>query len=63
MFLENYFKAKGFSFSCRLICNDDFENEILEPTLKAIESAEDTAELFARSVKMLEIPFGRLLFL
>ena len=55
VFLENYFKAKGFSFSFRLICNDDFEDEILAPTLKAIESAEDTAELFARSVKMLEM--------
>ena len=53
--LNDYFKKQGYSFEISVICNQDFAGILLDPTLAAIEDAEDTAELFARACKLLEM--------
>lgn len=51
--LEREFGGENVNFN--FITNEDFKNEILTPTLKAGESEADTAELFLRTYKMLNM--------
>jgi hypothetical protein len=39
----------GFSFQIKVICNEDFETEILKPTTNIAAQVSDTTELFLRS--------------
>ena len=42
----------GFSFTARILANDDFRAEVLEPILKLSGDVADTSELFLRSYQM-----------
>lgn len=52
-FVNTYFAAKGFSFHIRLICNDDFATNVLEPILLVSGIVADTSELFMRAYQIL----------
>ena len=43
------------SVEWRLLINDDFVNEVMNPTLERIDTVSDTSELFARAVKLLDL--------
>ncbi|MGH1600198.1 hypothetical protein [Campylobacter majalis] len=45
----------GFDFNFRIIANDDFSSSVLEPILQVSSDVSDTAELFMRSYKMLQM--------
>ena len=51
--------ADGGEVTFRYLAEDSFRNEVLLPTLKAMDKDADTAELFLRSAKMLRL-FGLL---
>ena len=53
--MNNYFASKGLAFHLKLICNEDFNSQILEPVLVACKTVADTSELFARSYKLIEM--------
>ena len=53
--INAYFANKGLSFHLSLVCNDDFNIQILEPVLVACKTVADTSELFARSYKLIEM--------
>lgn len=53
--ISEYFTDKGFSYNFRLICNDDFEEKVLNPVLIASSDVADTTELFVRSYQMLQL--------
>lgn len=55
--LNNFFSEKGLSFNFSLIANDDFNENVIKPTLMASEEIADTTELFVRSYKLLSM-FG-----
>lgn len=42
----------GFDFSLRLICNEDFNDVVLQPILMVSDGVADTSELFLRSYQM-----------
>ena len=51
-YLNTFFTAKGFSFNIRVICNDEFEEKILQPILMVSEDVADTSELFMRAYQL-----------
>ena len=59
--IRDYFSVLNKDFSddekveFKYIANDDFEKEILVPTIQATLADSDSSELFLRSVKMLEL--------
>lgn len=53
--LNTYFLNKGLNFKVALICNDDFNNLILDPVLIACKGVADTSELFARAYKLIDM--------
>lgn len=53
--VNKYFASKGLSFHMELLCNDDFNTQILEPVLIACKTVADTSELFARAYKLIDM--------
>jgi hypothetical protein len=53
--LNQYFSSKGLAFQLDLVCNDDFNNQLLEPVLVACKTVADTSELFARAYKLIDM--------
>lgn len=53
--LNFYFNSKGLSFKVQLICNDEFNKQILDPVLVTCKGAADTSELFARAYKLIDM--------
>ena len=53
--LNIYFSSKGLNFKAELICNTEFNNQILEPVLVACKGVADTSELFARAYKLTDM--------
>lgn len=45
----------GFSFTFRIIANDDFRDKVLAPILKASNGVADTNELFIRGYQMMQM--------
>ena len=53
--LNQYFMKKGYSFEFLLICNKDFDNLILQPTLIVSKDVADTSELFMRGYQLIDM--------
>lgn len=53
--VEKYFHSEGINYRFKFICNEDFNTEILEPVLIACKGTADTAELFARAFKLIDL--------
>jgi hypothetical protein len=53
--LNQYFDQKGYAFEFSLICNEDFDNLILQPTLIVSKDVADTSELFMRAYQLIDI--------
>ena len=53
--LNSYFSSKGLKFQAQLICNDEFNKQILDPVLVDCKGASDTSELFARAYKLIDM--------
>ena len=53
--LYNIFKENGFDFSFRIIANDEFNHQVLQPILKASNGVADTSELFLRSYQLFDL--------
>ena len=51
-YLNDFFCEQGFDFKFSIICNDAFDNDILQPILLASDYVADTNELFMRSYQM-----------
>lgn len=51
--LNDFFSSRRENFSFRILINDDFSNEILQPVLALKGSIADTSELFLRSAQMI----------
>lgn len=51
--LNNNFSGEQISF--KYFSNDEFEKEILLPTIKASKTEADTSELFMRAIKLVEL--------
>jgi len=52
--LNNVFEEAGLGFVAKLIVNDDFNQQILQPTIRLGGDVSDTAELFLRSSHLLK---------
>jgi hypothetical protein len=55
--LNELFAANGYSFTARVIANDDFNNHVLQPILIASDGISDTSELFMRGYQLVKM-FG-----
>jgi hypothetical protein len=55
--LNTIFLKNGYSFTVRVIANDDFNNLVLKPILIASNGVSDTSELFMRGYQLIKI-FG-----
>ncbi len=53
--LNELFSENGYSFSARMIANDDFNDLVLKPILIASEGVSDTSELFMRGYQLMRI--------
>lgn len=53
--LNSLFVENGFGFNARIIANEDFKNEVLEPVLAISGSVNDTTELFMRSYQLISM--------
>lgn len=53
--LRAIFKKAGFNFNFSLICNAEFQHQILDKITEKSKEIKDTSELFVRSLKMLGI--------
>ena len=51
-YLNQAFADKGFHYTIRLLCNDDFNTLVMKPILIASEGVADTAELFLRAYQL-----------
>jgi hypothetical protein len=51
--LNAYFLQKGYRFTFSLLCNKEFEQVLLQPTLVVSKTVADTSELFMRSCQLL----------
>jgi len=51
-YLNQAFADKGFNYSIRVLCNDDFNTLVMKPILIASEGVADTAELFLRAYQL-----------
>ena len=50
--LPRIFEEFGLDYQVRIICNDEFNDKVLQPTLNVLDEVADTSELFMRSLKM-----------
>ena len=50
--LNNIFRLRGYEFSVRVIANNAFDEQILQPILLVSHGIADTSELFIRSYQM-----------
>jgi hypothetical protein len=55
--LNELFSANGYSFTARVIANDDFNELVLKPILIASDGVSDTSELFMRGYQLIKM-FG-----
>ena len=53
--LNQYFNQKGYAFEFALICNEDFDNLVLKPTLIVSKDVADTSELFMRAYQLIDM--------
>lgn len=53
--LNEFFSEKELGFNFCLVANDDFNEKLIMPTLKAGNNVADTTELFMRSYKLLSM--------
>ena len=53
--LNRLFEDKGFSYRTRVVANEDFNQEILQPVLQLSSNVADTSELFLRSYQMIKM--------
>ena len=53
--LNELFSENGYSFSARMIANDDFNDLVLKPILITSEGVSDTSELFMRGYQLMRI--------
>lgn len=53
--LNRLFASKGFFYRARVVANEDFNQEILQPVLGLSSDVADTSELFLRSYQMLKM--------
>ena len=53
--LEEIFRSHGMEFSFRLVANDEFTSELLEPVLKLSNEVADTSELFLRCYQLFKM--------
>lgn len=51
-YLNSFFKERNFDFCFRLICNEEFNINVLQPILLCSDNIADTSELFMRSYQM-----------
>ena len=51
-YLNQAFADRGFYYSFRILCNDDFNTLVMKPILIASEGVADTAELFLRAYQL-----------
>lgn len=52
-YINDFFKNKSLEFNIRVICNEDFDNTVLQPILLVSGDVADTSELFMRSYQLL----------
>jgi hypothetical protein len=50
--INTLLQERGFSFSVRIIANEEFNDSVLKPILLISEGVSDTSELFLRSYQM-----------
>lgn len=50
--VNNIFKMFGYEFEARIIANEDFYNDVLQPILLVSDGVADTAELFLRAYQL-----------
>lgn len=55
--LNSIFLENGYSFTARVIANDDFDDIVLKPILIASDGVSDTSELFMRGYQLVKM-FG-----
>ncbi|MBQ3072968.1 MAG: hypothetical protein IJD20_06710 [Oscillospiraceae bacterium] len=55
--LNRMLRDKGFDYSVRVLCNDEFNTLVMQPILIASEGVADTAELFMRAYQLFSM-FG-----
>ncbi|MBQ0029503.1 MAG: hypothetical protein KBT32_03605 [Bacteroidales bacterium] len=53
--LNDFFRGKDLAYNFSLVANDDFNEKVIVPTLKASEGMADSTELFIRSYKLLTL--------
>ena len=53
--LNTLLREKGFKGEVRIIANDEFNSEVLDPILAMSGGGADTSELFLRSYQMLQM--------
>jgi len=53
--VEKILRKNDLNFNIKLIANDSFNAEILQPVLEVTSSVADTSELFMRSIQMYQI--------
>ena len=53
--INKYFASRGLAFHLELLCNDDFNTQILGPVLISCKTVADTSELFARAYKLIDM--------
>ncbi len=56
--LEHFFESTGLSAECRVVANDDFFTEIVEPVSALSGEVADTSELFMRGMQLLGMAPG-----
>lgn len=56
--LNRLFSENGFGFTARIIANEGFKNEVLEPVMEVSGRVNDTTELFMRSWQLFSM-FGQ----
>lgn len=56
--LNNIFDELGYEFKARIIANEDFNEDILQPILIVSDGVADTSELFVRSYQMYKMFAG-----
>ena len=50
--LTNFFQKCGYTYTIKLIANDDFSHTIFEPVIEISQEVSDTSELFLRSLQL-----------
>lgn len=53
--LNRILKSAGLDYNVRLLCNEDFHEEIIIPVLEQVKTVADTSELFMRGIQMYQM--------